>query len=399
MRMMALAMLVFLFSIGAATFIESMYGIQTAKIWIYNALWFELLLVFLGLNLIYNIYRYNMFQRGKIAMLTFHLSFIVIMIGAGVTRYASFEGLMLIREGQSSNFIYASDPHLWFKVNDGTMQYTYNEKKFMSEQANNDFDHEFEFPGHKTPITIEYVDFKKKQIDTLIINDSIRTGVLEIVTDGMKSNYLSPEGFVMVGEVALSFEKENAMPGIEVSEVNGQLMVQTKLPIKYLPMAEMQKARQSGADVPESMFTQIPTDTLVPFLPTTLYVVEGQQFVFKRQIVHAKMLKMSSGKKNVGIDILTLKVSDNNSSKIIALEGGMGAIPSTEMFELNGLTYEMEYGSTRIDLPFSIACRDFQLDKYPGSEVASSFASEVTILDKKNNYERNQRIFMNNVMD
>jgi cytochrome c biogenesis protein ResB len=59
----------------------------------------------------------------------------------------------------------------------------------------------------------------------------------------------------------------------------------------------------------------------------------------------------------------------------------------------------MEYGSTKKELPFSILCRDFQLDKYPGSEVASSFASEVTILDEKNQYKRQQRIFMNNVMD
>jgi hypothetical protein len=50
-------------------------------------------------------------------------------------------------------------------------------------------------------------------------------------------------------------------------------------------------------------------------------------------------------------------------------------------------------------LPFSIACRDFKLDRYPGSEAASSFESEVTILDEKNNYKRDQRIFMNNVMD
>src|SRR5690606_33601197 len=33
------------------------------------------------------------------------------------------------------------------------------------------------------------------------------------------------------------------------------------------------------------------------------------------------------------------------------------------------------------------------------SNVASSFASEVTVIDEKNNYTRDQRIFMNNVMD
>jgi cytochrome c biogenesis protein ResB len=83
----------------------------------------------------------------------------------------------------------------------------------------------------------------------------------------------------------------------------------------------------------------------------------------------------------------------------VQLKGGIGSIPEHEMFSFNGLTYEMEYGSTPIVLPFAIACRDFQLDRYPGSSAPSSFASEVTIVDEKNKYKRDQRIFMNNVMD
>jgi cytochrome c-type biogenesis protein CcsB len=399
MKMMALAMLIFLIAIGSATLIESKYDIQTAKIIIYNALWFEILLVFLTIHLVVNIFRYNMIQREKIAMLSFHLSFIVILIGAAFTRFVSYEGMMLIREGESSNFIYASDPHLWFRINDGKMQYSYNEKLFMSEQTDNSFSIKVDFPNHSSKIKIEYVDFKKKQIDTLLINDSIQTSVLEIVTDGMKSNYLPPNDFTMLGEIPISFDKINELPGVEISKKGNDLFLKTKLPMRYLPMSEMQKARETGSEVPESMFTEIPTDSSVPFLSTTLYLVNGQQFVFRREIPNSKMTKMSSGRKDVGLDILTVKVSDGNDSKIIELEGGMSAIPAHVVFSLNGLSYEMEYGSTRIDLPFSIFCRDFQLDRYPGSQVASSFASEVTIIDERKNFRKDQRIFMNNVMD
>ena len=62
MRMMALGMLVFLWAIGAATMIESIYDIQTAKIMIYNAFWFECLLIYLTINLIANIIRHRMFR-------------------------------------------------------------------------------------------------------------------------------------------------------------------------------------------------------------------------------------------------------------------------------------------------------------------------------------------------
>jgi hypothetical protein len=85
-------------------------------------------------------------------------------------------------------------------------------------------------------------------------------------------------------------------------------MIETKVPVRYLPMSQMKVFRQSGQTPPDSLYTEIPTDSMVPFLSTTLYQVNGEQFVFKREIPHAKMVKMSSGKKKVGIDILTLKI-------------------------------------------------------------------------------------------
>ncbi|MBI3238870.1 MAG: hypothetical protein HYZ43_08555, partial [Flavobacteriia bacterium] len=82
MRAMAVAMVVFFVAIARATFLESSDGLQAAKFWIYNAHWFEILLAYLCINLIANIVRYKMWRREKIAVLTFHLSFIVIIIGA-----------------------------------------------------------------------------------------------------------------------------------------------------------------------------------------------------------------------------------------------------------------------------------------------------------------------------
>jgi cytochrome c-type biogenesis protein CcsB len=404
MRMMAMCMIIFAVAIGAATILESIYDIQTAKIFIYNALWFEVLLTYLCMNLIANIFRYGMIKREKIAMLTFHLSFIVIIIGAAITRFVSFEGLMMIREGSQTDFIYAHDPHLWLRINDGKVQYTYAEKMYMTEVKPfgidvNNFSIPVEFPNHKTPIKIEYLGFRNNLVDTLVVNDSINGMVLEIMTNGMQPNHVGPGGFLMIGDVALSFEKKNEMPGIHVERQGAKIMMKSKVPLRYLAMSEMQKYRQLGTEVPDSLFQEVPTDSLVPFMTTTLYQVGQEQFVFKQVVNHAKRMLLPTGRKDVGSDYLTIKVTDGNESKIIELEGGMNAIPEHEVFTLNGLTYEMEFGSTKIELPFAIACRDFQLDRYPGSNAPSSFASEVTIIDEKNNYKRNQRIFMNNVMD
>ena len=77
----------------------------------------------------------------------------------------------------------------------------------------------------------------------------------------------------------------------------------------------------------------------------------------------------------------------------------MNQIAQKEIFTFNGLTYEMSYGSHEVELPFAIKCRDFQLDRYPGSEEPSSFASEVTVIDTVKGVNIDKRIYMNNVMD
>ena len=50
------------------------------------------------------------------AIFSFHIAFLLIMLGAGVTRQFSFEGIMVIKEGETSDFIFSADPHLLVKV-------------------------------------------------------------------------------------------------------------------------------------------------------------------------------------------------------------------------------------------------------------------------------------------
>ena len=400
MRMMALSMIVFLLAIATATFIESAYDIDTSRIIVYNALWFELLLVYLGMNLIANIIRYEMWKKEKVAMFMFHISFIVILIGAGITRYFSFEGMMLIREGETADFIYSAEANLWYKLNDGKLQYTDYHPMMMTDHSlvSNDFEKRFNFPNHENPISISFVEYQKNMIDSLVTNDSIPEVSLEIVAGGMKSQYLTEGEFVMLGDIAMSFDKENSMPGIDLFRKGNKVFIKTQHPMRYLSMSGLSKEdRQKGVD--DSMYQPVPMDTLVPFQTGTLYQVGEEQFVFKSIQKHTKEVRVKSEIKDQGNNFLIVKVTDGDESKIVELEGGQGSIPEHVVFNFQGLTYEMEYGARRIKVPFAIECRDFQLDKYPGSNMASSFASEVTIIDEKNNFRKEQRIFMNNVMD
>jgi cytochrome c-type biogenesis protein CcsB len=110
--MMIILLVVLAIALGAATFIEEKYDTETAGQWVYHAKWFEFLFLLLILNLIGHIKQYNLLKRKKWAGLTFHVAFIVIIIGAGITRYFGFEGQMHIREGQTTNILTTSDPNV-----------------------------------------------------------------------------------------------------------------------------------------------------------------------------------------------------------------------------------------------------------------------------------------------
>ena len=121
----AFLLILFAAVIGYATFIENDFGRDTAKALVYNKFWFEFIMIMLCINLVYNLKRYKLFRKEKLSILLFHLSFIVILLGAGVTRYFGYEGIMHIREGESSNIIISDQTYLQINVNDKKMQYTY----------------------------------------------------------------------------------------------------------------------------------------------------------------------------------------------------------------------------------------------------------------------------------
>jgi cytochrome c-type biogenesis protein CcsB len=173
--------------------------------------------------------------------------------------------------------------------------------------------------------------------------------------------------------------------------------------MRSLAMSEMRKARQTGQNPPDSLYIIYQEGSWSELKKTTLYQVGNSQFVVKNIFDHAKKELIHSGNKNKGADYLTVEVSDlrskNTSPVQVQLKGGMGAVPVPNTFKLNNLRLQLEYGAIRKPIPYKIHCRDFQLDKYPGSESPSSFASEVTLIDEKKNKNWNKRIFMNHVMD
>ncbi|MEA2105340.1 MAG: c-type cytochrome biogenesis protein CcsB [Bacteroidota bacterium] len=115
---MGVLFIVFAMAMAFATFFENDFGAQAARELVYNTWWFELIFILMIINLVGQIFSYKLYRKKKLTTLIFHLSFVLIIIGAGITRYIGMEGTMHIREGEKQSECLSRDRFLHFIIKD-----------------------------------------------------------------------------------------------------------------------------------------------------------------------------------------------------------------------------------------------------------------------------------------
>lgn len=397
MRMIAVALFIFLFVIALATFIESDYGTPASKIAVYNTRWFELLLLYLTIGLVVNMFRYKMFDREKVALLTFHVSFIIIIIGAALTRYVGYEGSMPIKEGESSNVIFSADPYISVNANDLKHQFEYKKQHWLSEGVQNPFKLNFQLPD-QPKINIEYVSYLENFLDTVIIADSIQGRALDFVVKG-ETEFLFDNAQRVIGGLNFSFNKADSGPGVNIWEEGGDLWMRSVAPFQIVDMMMLNKEDQVNNRLDSAAVTIIPSDSTIRFYNGRLYVFENESIMFREIRNNIAQTRIKAKQRDEGTHYLTIRVSSESNAQLVELPANHDRIMDPVYFQFEGINFEIGYGAKPIFLPFYVKCRDFQLDRYPGSNMASSFASEVSVVDEENGVTFDKRIFMNNVMD
>jgi len=390
MRLMAVLILLFFVAIGYATFIENDFGTQTAKALVYNTTWFEVIIVLLSINMIANINRYKLLRKEKWPVLLFHISFILIVIGAGVTRYVSFEGMMSIREGEQSNLIVSDRTFLQIKVHDNAYQYNYDKTLLLHNYEGpleflkqNDFKQKVKFLDND--ISVEYVNYIPNAVDTIIVGEGVPTLTIVLAGTNGRETYYLQEGRAK-RFLGLNFSFGTPLPGhVNFFYQGDELKVQLPSDGEFMRMAD----RLQG---------EVKKDSIQPLMLRSLYMVDGQNFVIpiineKATISHYAGVNPEGQEME---DLLKVKVKSNGEEQIVELFGDKGFVSNRNQFQLGGLNFSLSYGSKYYQTPFFIRLNDFQLERYPGSNSPASFASEVTLIDGE---ESNHRIFMNNVLD
>ncbi len=390
MEVMGMLILLFAIAIGTATFIENDYGAVGAKVAVYNSTWFEVLLVLLCINLIVNIFRYKMYRREKLVVFTFHVSFIIILIGAGITRYIGYEGVMSIREGATSSTMLSDKTHVIAELSDGKNIVIADKSVMMSVLSPTDYSDSETINGKK--FKFKAVNYYRNAQEVIAdgaegqgepyINMVVSTGTSGRNTVIMKAGDVKEfEGY------RLRFNLPFDSTAINIEMKNGALTVQSPYELSTLSMAD------------KSMDTIAPF-TVFPFQMMKLHGFGDLKIVIKEIHEHGVVeLKSIESKETMNTDAMVVEVTSGNETKNITLRGGDGYKGELQSFELNGVKVIMSYGAKVINLPFSIKLNDFQLERYPGSRSPASYASQVTLIDKQKGVEMPYRIFMNNVLN
>ncbi|MBR8461328.1 cytochrome c biogenesis protein CcsA [Campylobacter sp. faydin G-105] len=238
---------------GIATFLESIYDTATAQIYVYEALWYEALMLLISISLLGIIIKSKMYRHfGAFAI---HIAFIIIIFGAFMTRFFGEEGVLHVREGESSSEMISVKPYLQIRIDDDIYEY-YTK---LSQIGENDF--------------------------------------------------------------------------------------------------------------------------------TIIQPIDGKDFIIKFQSYEPSIKGRRSN--------LNVLAGFNDNLEAIRLNGGIGWLGEPKVVEQDGKQIMLSWGSKLTQLPFSIKLLNFKLQRYPGSQSPSSYASDIEVF-KGEKKVLEYEIFMNN---
>ncbi len=377
--LMAVLLAVFAVSIAAATFIENDFGSLAARAIVYNARWFEILILLGCINCCGRIVVKRLYIPSKFSLFLFHLSFVVIFLGAALTRYTGWEGTFSVREGSSENRVLSDISYITvesgqthhFKVNYSP----FRRNHFSGKLSDHD---KFKLRVNKIIpdawLTVE-PSANGNPVAEFIYADSA----------GRSSVVLEQGDDVIAGKIGLCFSDSLDTSAVILSVQRDTLFFRSPFTV-------------TSSSMDGSAYRMLEAGINHPFIPRQLYSFNGQTLVlnsfFSKGKITAQPLPPGSGT----YDAVILQIASSQSEREVIVLGKRGYPGVPRQLSLNDENIIISYGSIYRELPFELKLNNFILERYPGSRSPSSFESLVQLNDISRGYTGNYRIYMNNIL-
>ena len=394
MKMVVIFLLIFAAASGVATFIENDFGIAGSWSVVYNTTWFEVVQVMLGVMIVYNMFKYNVFQKKKLPALMFHLGFVVILIGSGITRYIGYEGSLHIREGKTENRVVSGESFVMVHAKKDKKVYSVSKKKILSSIGSNDFSIDLDVDGEKA--SIEYKEFVPNATTDVVDSANGKPMISMMISNAGRTENVVLKNNEYLNETPIYFSLNSNIKSknkffVDIKIKDGKFYFTSDQKIDWFKMVENKRGVYEANKEYEFVGGQLYTIGETNFAPKYIGL-KGEEKI----ITNSSPMQKSAR----SLSALIVDVTFKGETKEVAMYGmGKGAKGYTKSTNIAGTDFDFEWGSQIFELPFLVKLNDFQLERYPGSSSPMSYASEIEIMDKENNVNLPYRVYMNHVLD
>ena len=368
--------------LAVATFIENDFGARYAKEVVYASWWFELLLFVMAINLTGAVFKYQLYKKEKLSRGIFHISFVIVLAGGFFTKHFAVEGMMHIRENDCAEEILMENMNLYTEVsvdeNVVSQQFEVDNSMFykVGEVA----------PDNKEDFKVDIYHYPVAHVPVLYESESGSPVMLLMFASQFRS-YALP---VFEGQ---EFFIDNIRIGFNVSTPEGLKFDfrQDSLSVTY--PEEMMIRRMMGGSGENILEANTP-HALNAY---TIYETEDFRFVLTDFMPEAIVrYEQDNSQQNPGAEILMVIQSDTKTLFFPVVRSEV-AMPANKM-SFEDVVVEATWQPATIDIPFSVCLKDFQIERYPGSESPSEYRSFVELTDSREDTSFPFEIYMNNIL-
>ena len=383
---MGVLLILLIVILALATFVESAYGTQTAWAVVYGTHWFELLLLLIGINVAGVMIKQKFFKRKKIVVFLFHIAFIIILLGAAITRFISYEGNMHIRENATSNSILSNNAYIDVILKASGESVEHSKEVMLTELTPRDYRMHARLAGEK--VKIKSTGYMSDAIEQYVASPGGEPYLQVMLVTENQTSIGIPSGStreVMGMGIAFNSQDTTALFNF-VSEGDAVTL--------FAPFDVTVSQMGGGSDV------LYPAGEAVPFNQGSLYTMGHFRMALQGFLPSARkqLVRAPQGQRGSHLGAVRLQIRYRGMTSEVYVPG-LARLKGTPVTGTMGeMSYSITYGSREIPIPFSLYLKDFEVERYPGSNSPSSFASEVVLIDKELGLQEDRRIFMNNVL-
>lgn len=367
---------IFFLSIIIATFIENKYSSDSAFQIIYSSIFFETLAYIIIIALLSNIIFFKMYKKEKLPALFIHMSVILIITGAIITKHYSFQGEIYISANEIKDTLYSNNYYMQIEASKG------EEKVSFKEIGNSEFKGQFNIFDKPLILTKKY--YEKHIIQNIIQNEKGKGVISFEIIDNKKrvSHLFDRYGKLKLENLEITFNKEPT----NKDEPYFQIVADESKMIHFI----------SNASVFTNYNEELKKDTIIEFHPGIIYTINGINLLADEITTLGSVItKRDEEEKGLSALFIDMEYNYNLSKEIILHEKDNHYTSYSNSIFLEDTIIDINWGKLKTKLPFKIRLNEFAVIKYPGSDIVSSYESDVSLIDTKTNISTNHKIKIN----